>query len=152
MSDRCSATITLGGALDRDTFVEMAGLIADEGLSTDWDGPWFRARDLLQGQPLRLVACEVTGGQFDELEAWCVAHGVPFARWSGAYPGSWSAERAVFTGQGEPACFIADEDDRVLVDQATVEVLGTMTRLREHFAAAAFIVPPLTVSDWEDEV
>lgn len=152
MSDRSSATITLGGALDRDTYLEMAELIALESLSTDWDGPWFTPQELVQGQALRLMAHAVTGGQFDELEAWCVARGVPFARWSGGYPGSWGAERVVFTGQGEPISFTADEDDRILVNQATVEALGTMARLRDHFATAAFVVPPLTVAGWDGEV
>ena len=74
-----------------------------------------------------------------------MANRLAFVRWCGAYPGGWSAERVVFTGEGEPQSFIADEEDRVLVDEATVETLGSIQALRAHFAKAVFVAPPLIV-------
>lgn len=147
MSDRSSATITIGGRLTREKFLVLAQLIADESLSTHWDGPWFTPQDHVPGQSLRLKAREVTGGMFDELEAWCIAMGLPFVRWCEAYPGSWSAERVVFAGDGEPRSYIADEEDQVLIDAATVEDLGSIEAIGDYFASAAFTVPPLIVED-----
>lgn len=145
MTDRSSAYIIIGGELPALDFLVLAGLIRAESLSADWDGPWFTPDDHVEGQPLSLKAREVTGGQFDELEAWCEAHGLPFVRWCAAYPGSWAAERVVFTGEGEPVSYISDDDDRVLIDAARFESLGSMEAVRAHFAAGNFIVPPLVI-------
>ncbi|AYV48625.1 hypothetical protein CFHF_19575 [Caulobacter flavus] len=147
MSDRSSATITIGGRLTRESFLALAQAIADEGLSADWDGPWFTPADAVVGQPLRLKAREVAGGTFDELEAWCQDNGLPFVRWCGGYPGSWSPERVVFSGEGEPARYLADEDDEVLLDAFTVRELGSMAAIEAYFADAAFMVPPLVILD-----
>ncbi len=146
MTDRCSAYIIIGGQLRAEEFLVLAGLIAAESLSADWDGPWFTPDDYIEGQPLSLKAREVTGGQFDELEAWCEARGLPFVRWCAAYPGSWCAERVVFTGEGEPVSFISDDDDRVVIDAARLESLGSMEAVRAHFADGNFLVPPLVLT------
>jgi hypothetical protein len=147
MSDRVSASITLGGLVSAADFEILARLIADESLSTDWDGPWFTSQEYEPGKPLRLKGREVVGGQFDELEAWCVVHGVAFVRWSGGYTGSWSAERVVFTGQGEPTRYAIDEDNVVLVDRATIETLGDLDAVLAYLDAAEFDVPPLVVEE-----
>src|SRR3546814_4585036 len=73
------------------------------------------------GEPVRLMAHEVACGLLEALVAFCVTHGLPFARWSGAYAGQWGAERTVFTGSGEPQCYAADEDDYILIGGCTVE-------------------------------
>lgn len=67
---------------------------------------------------------------------------MPFARWSGAYGGEWGAERVVFTGEDEPISYVADEEDRVMIDRDTVERLGSIEAMRAQFAAADFVVPP----------
>src|SRR3546814_11516427 len=58
---------------------------SDLGLSTEWDGEPFAADQLACGEPVRLMAHEVAWGRLEALEAFCVTHGLPFARWSGAY-------------------------------------------------------------------
>src|SRR3546814_12490323 len=83
---------------------------SDLGLSTEWDGEPFAADQLACGEPVRLMAHEVAWGRLEALEAFCVTHGLPFARWSGAYAGQWGAERTVFTGSGEPQCSAAYAD------------------------------------------
>src|SRR3546814_13882239 len=93
------------------------------------------------------MAHEVAWGRLEALEAFCVTHGLPFARWSGAYAGQWGAERTVFTGSGEPQCYAADEDDYILIGGCTVERLGTMETVIAHFDAADFTIPPLARSE-----
>ena len=146
MADRVSASIVLGGTISTVAFAELAKLVEQEGLSTEWDGEPFQPGDITPNQPLALYAHEVACGRFETLEAWCVDNAVPFTRWSGAYAGQWGAERVVFTGAGEPGSFAADEDDHVLIGRDTVDRLGSIEAIRAHFDAADFLVPPLIIA------
>ena len=145
MADRVSASIVLGGTITAAAFAQLAALVEREGLSTEWDGEPFQPADHRPGESLSLYAHEVAWGRFEKLEEWCTAHGVPFARWSGAYGGNWGAERVVFTGSGDPTSFAADEDDHVMIGRETAEQLGSTAAIRAHFDAADFVVPPLII-------
>lgn len=59
MADRVSASIVLGGTIDIAAFAELAELIQDEGLSTEWDGEPFQPDDITPDRPLSLYAHEV---------------------------------------------------------------------------------------------
>ena len=142
MADRVSASITIGGTIPRLLLPELAALVEAEGLSTEWDGEPFTLAMLRENVALELMAYEVAWGRF-EAQSWCIKHGLPFARWSGACVGQWGAERAVFTGAGEVQCYAADEDDDLLVGRCTVERLGSYEAILAHFAAGDFAVPPL---------
>ncbi len=146
MADRVSASITIGGTLPRSLLPDLAALIAADGLSTEWDGEPFTPAQFPEGVPLELMAHEVAGGRFERLESWCVEHGLPFTRWSGAYCGQWGAERTVFTGAGEVRCYAADEDDYLLIGRCTAERLGSFEAILAHFAAGDFAVPPLSLT------
>ena len=93
MTDRVEASITIGGTLPADLYAAFAEVIAGEGLSIEWDGSPFLPEHRTEGEALTLFAHEVAWGRFEDLEAWCVAHHLPFARWSGAGNGSFGAER-----------------------------------------------------------
>ena len=128
MSDRVSVSIAIGGTLAadlRDTFIAT---IADHGLSIEWDGAAFDASQLPANDALRLYAHDVAWGQLDALEAFCVAQGLAFTRWSGSYPGQFGSEIAVFTGDGAVRLFAADEEETVVIGRATAERL----QLRSH--------------------
>ena len=120
-------------------------LINGECLCTDWDGAPFSPSQLTPGEPLRLYAHEVAWGMFEELEAWCREHRVPYVRWSGGFGSEWGAERVVFDGTGEPVSYDADESDRILVDRATVERLSSVEAILARFDAADFVLPPLVI-------
>ena len=141
MADRVSASITIGGTLPAALLPVLLATIDFEGLSTEWDGEPFTADQLPENGPLRLMAHEVAWGRFEELEAFCIANGLPFARWSGGYGGQWGAERSVFAGIGEPRSFVADEDDCVLIDRASIERLGSIDAVLAHFDAADRPIP-----------
>ncbi len=146
MADRVSASITLGGTIDAATYQDLALCIAGEILSTDWDGPIFAPDHRHEGEPLRLFAREVSWGRFEELEAFCVATGIAFARWSDAYPGQWGCERVVHRGDGALHGYAVDGDDVVMIDRQTVERLGTLDAIFAHFGEADVIIPPLVVT------
>jgi hypothetical protein len=145
MADRGSASITIGGDLSAALLLDFVRIINDEGLSTDWDGSDLSVSDLPGDGPLRLMAHEVAWGRFDGLEAFCVANRLPFARWSGACPGQWDAERVVFTGTGEPQSYEADEIDNIVISREVVDLFGIWEAILDHFEAADFPVPPLRV-------
>jgi len=145
MADRVSASITLGGTLTASAFAELVEIIADEGLSTEWDGEPFEPEDLVPGKPLGLFAHEVSGGEFETLEAWCVRHRMPFVRWCGGYPGQWGPQRVVFEGTDAPKCYAVSEDDDVVIDHDTIKELGSLAAILAYFDAAAFVTPPFIV-------
>jgi hypothetical protein len=145
MADRVSASIAIGGNISASGYAELAGMIAAEGLSVEWDGETFKPEDRTVGEPLTLYAHQVPWGRFEELESWCIENRLSFARWSGGFGSEWTAERVVFTGDGAPRSYIADENDRILVDRGTVEQLGSIEAILDHFDAADVVLPPLAV-------
>lgn len=80
MADRVSASIEIGGEIAADRFADLVDIAANHQLALEWDGPAFDGNDLMPGASLALFAHEVTGGQFDDLENFCVAHALPFVR------------------------------------------------------------------------
>lgn len=145
MADRVPVSITIGGNADRSTFAELAALIAMEGLSTEWDGPSFEPGHRAVGDAVSLYAHEVAWGRVEALESFCAEKGLPFVRWSGSYPGEWSAERIVFRGADTIDSYMVDESDRVMIDRYLVNERGSIAAVLAYFDAAAFVVPPLVV-------
>ncbi|TPG18766.1 hypothetical protein EAH87_11910 [Sphingomonas koreensis] len=143
MADRVSVSITIGGDLAASARDRFVATVAGERLSVEWDGLPFDAAQLPERAALRLYAHEVAWGRLDDLEALCVALALPFVRWSGGYCSEWSPEILVFKGYGETLVFVADEQERVVIDRATVAQLGTYAAVLAHFDAADFVVPPL---------
>ena len=147
MADRVSASIVIGGRVTASLYEELADVIAGEGLSTEWDGPTFEPEHRSPGEPLSLYAHEVAWGRFEVLEAWCIENKLRFSRWSGAYQGQWGAERVVFTGDGEPSSYPADEDDHVMLAHEMAEKLASIEAITGYFNAADVSIPPLEIVD-----
>jgi hypothetical protein len=146
MADRVSASIVIGGTLSVAAYVELAALIADEGLSIEWDGERFAPEHRTVGQPLSLYAHEVAWGIFQALETWCAENRVSFARWCGGYGSEWGPQRTISRADGRQATFAVTEDDEVVIGLADIEKLGSMAAIRAYFAEADFVVPPLIVA------
>lgn len=145
MADRVSVTFMLGGALSTATWLELAAVIAAEGLSIEWDGPAFEPSHRTVGEPLELFANEVAWGKVEALETFCQDHGLPYRFWAGGFFAEWSAERIVFRGEGAPDSFIVDESDRVLIDRHEAVRRGSVEAILAYFEEAEFRVPPLVV-------
>lgn len=145
MADRVSASIVIGGDLTVDDFAELTQILADEGLSTEWDGEPFEPEHRTLGEPLRLYAHEVAWGRFETLEPWCYEHGIAFARWAGGYGSEWGAERIVFAGSGDPVTYAADEADCIIINRSEAERLGSIEAILAWFDAADAPIPALRV-------
>jgi hypothetical protein len=145
MADRVPASILIGGDISAALFAELLHIIAFEGLSPEWGGEPFDPGSRVIGEPLALFDESCAWGEIDNLEAFCVEHGLPFVRWSGSYPGEWSPERLVFRGTGTVDSYMIDESDRVLLDRRLLNDLGSIAAALAYFDAAEFAVPPLVV-------
>ena len=145
MSDRVSASITIGGVVSCDQYQALCALILDEALCVEWDGDLFSPDARVEGEPLHLCAHEVSWGCFNALEQYCCTNGIPYHRWSGACPGSFGAERVIFDGKQGPFNYDADEDDRAVLIAETIDRLGSMRAIRAYLKPAAFVVPPLEI-------
>lgn len=146
MADRVPASIHIGGEISAAVFAELLHIIAFEGLSPEWGGEPFDPAKRIVGEPLALFDESCAWGKIDNLEAFCVEHGLPFVRWSGSYPGEWSPERLVYRGSGTVDSYMIDESDRVLIDRRLLSDLGSLDAALAYFDAAEFEVPPLVVA------
>ncbi|MBL0916873.1 MAG: hypothetical protein IBJ13_15635 [Sphingopyxis sp.] len=126
-------------------YLELAAVIAGEGLSIEWDGPAFEPSHRTAGEPLELFANEVAWGKVEALETFCHEHGLPYRFWAGGFFAEWSAERIVFRGDGTPDSFIVDESDRVLIDRHEVVRRDSIEAILAYFDEAEFLVPPLVI-------
>ena len=147
MSDRVSASISIGGVLPRSLHHEFIEIIQLEGLKTEWDGPEFTPEELVEGATLDLMAYNVAWGSFDALEQYCVDHGLAYRRSSCGFSGSFGPERIVFDGVNGPLNYDTNDDDMVVLLQATIEHLGSMEAIADYIADAQITVPPLTFKD-----
>lgn len=141
MADRVSASITLGGVLSAADYATLAEIIASERLSIEWDGPPFEPSHRAVNSPLRLYAHDVAWGRFEALEDWCIEKRLAFARWSGGYAGQWGPERTVFTGDGAPTSYAADEEDYVVMRKDMARSLRSIEAILAYFDAADAEIP-----------
>lgn len=147
MADRVSATITIGGNVTKNEYDQLTILIANEGLSLDWDSEPFVPDQRVEGKPLQLCAYDVPWGIFEALEQYCCDNHIAYRRWSGACPGSFGAERIIYDGRSGPYNYDVNDDDLVMLTVQTIEQLGSMRAIRSHLKPAAFEIPPLVVAD-----
>ncbi len=91
MSDRYAAQITIGGEIQQKDLTGLFKAIADEGISTEWDGGPFQPQHekeilcvLNEDGHLRLCDTQASDGRFPDLEQWLIAHRIPFTRASEA--------------------------------------------------------------------
>lgn len=147
MSDRVSASISIGGTVTLDQWAALLKLIEAEDLRTEWDGPAFTAATPLESRALHLFAHEVPWGRFEALEQYACNERITYRRWSGGYSGSFGPEIIVFDGNDGPLNYDADEDERVVLNPETIERLGSMRAIRTYLKPATFEPPPLVISE-----
>lgn len=146
MGDRASARITIGGALPREHLDEFFMRVADYDLRTDWDGEKFDPEALPAGEPLELYGMELNGALVDDLEAFCVAHGLIFRRWSGGCLGAFLPEIVIFEGTGKQRVYTASEDEEVVFSPTDIKAYRRMRDLRRAIAQAEITVPAFVVT------
>jgi hypothetical protein len=147
MSDRVSASITIGGSITPAQFDLLAALICDEVLCLGWDGDLFSCDTPIPAEPLHLCAHEVPWGKFEALEQFCCDQGIAYRRWSGSFQGSFGAERIIFDGTTGSLNYDSDEDNRIMISAQTILHLGSMRAIRTYLKPTTFEVPPLIITD-----
>lgn len=144
MADRVSVAIRIGGALPTDLLPTLCAAIERDGACLDWEGSPFVLGEIDQTVPLYLADHEVPWGRFEAIEAFCVEHHLLFSRWAGGAAGAFGPERVVFDGT-TVRCFIASDDDEILVSAETIHRLGSYAAVLAHIAAAELEIPPFRV-------
>lgn len=145
MGDRAHVHITIGGSLPREHLGEFAMCVADYDLRTEWDGEPFDPAKLIDGQPLELFGMELNGGAVNDVDDFCVEHGLPFHRWSGGCPGAFLPEIVVFDGHGSLRDYTASDDGEVLFTPLEIKAYARMRDLRRAIARAEIAVPPFVL-------
>lgn len=144
MADRVSVTIKIGGPLPSALLDEFCAIAEAYALSS-LDGALFDPSMITGAEPLELGAHEVAWGRLDDLEAFCMASGLRFARWCDVCPGAWEAERLVFDGTGEPRSYMVTSNDVVVITAPEARSLGSLAAIDAYFASADADIPPLQI-------
>ncbi len=99
MADHVSASIKVGGVLAATQLAEFINLIGCEGLGPDWDGGFGNEAELrtylADGDAgVTFYAHEVRGGEFEDLQAFCVSQGLTYVLTYDGYGGEWGQDAA----------------------------------------------------------
>lgn len=121
MSDHFPGEITIGGRIPRRLLDELAGMIAAEGVSLDWQYALDKAAVLAaietaaaKGETVRFTDDEAVCGQFDDLENWLTGHGIDFDRHSDARY-EYDGENAYGRGHKRPVIRNSNQSGKDLV-------------------------------------
>lgn len=149
MGDRAPVHITIGGALPREHLEAFAAHAADYDLRTEWDGEPFDPAVLPEAMPLELYGMELNGGLIDEVDDFCMEHGLHFHRWSGGCLGAFDPEIVVFDGAGSPRSYFANEEGTVLFSKSWIGDFSRLRDLKRAMARAEVSIPPFVVTEGE---
>jgi len=154
MSDRFPAEITIGGRIPRRLLDELAGMIASEGVSIDWQYTLDKAAVQkaieeagAKGETVRFTDDEACYGQFEDLENWLTSHGIDFDRHSDARY-EYDGENAHGRGRKRPVIMNSDQSGNDLVSAEEVRRIrasqAPADRKLTQIAKLAAVPPPLT--------
>ncbi len=100
MAEYVSASIRVGGKLSVAALPHLIRLIGEERLGPNWN-EGFKDEGQLRtylsegAAGIALFSCEVAGGEFEGLQAFCVQHGLTYVLTYDGCSGSWSAGRRI---------------------------------------------------------
>lgn len=155
MGNRVDATITIGGPVPADRLEDLLDAIESERLGRDWEERFQSRDDLLAylrdgAEGVTLYGREVTGGEFDELQRFCVEVGLTYVLSYDGYGSEWGPSRRICRpGDGLTCSLNADggtpcvtADDIRFLEFADVEAVLAHLRLFDDPH-----VPPLEIED-----
>lgn len=145
MADTCAANIRIGGQLWQHLYAAFLTAVEADRARLDYGGEWFSEERLPDNEPLQLFGREAIGGSFENVEAFCVVHRLPFIRWCEARAGDWDAERVAYSGEGEPLHFLATDGEEVAITASDIERFETIETLRAFLKSASPILPPFRI-------
>lgn len=145
MADFVSARIRIGGTLPAARYAELAHQIATYDLRTEWGGAPFDPQTTHANGALDLYAHDVSNGTFDDLEEFCIDHGLAFWRWSGGSAGAFDSEIVIVDSNGERSVFTAAEDEYVVFDAQVIIQLGSYDAILAMIERSRFDPPGFRV-------
>ena len=102
MSDRVSASISIGGTVTRDQWAVLLELIAEQDLRTEWDGPAFAAATPRDSAALHLFAHEVPWGVSRHSNNMPVTSASPIVAGQVAFPAASGRKSSCLMGVAVP--------------------------------------------------
>jgi hypothetical protein len=156
MADRVDATITIGGPVPADRLDDLLDAIESERLGRDWEEPFPSRDNLVDYLSAGAEGCafygrEVAGGEFDELEAFCVEVGLTYVLTYDGYGCEWGPARRIRrpgdAGDGVTCSLNADGGTPcVTADDIRFLGLADVDAILEHLRLFADPhVPPLEI-------
>lgn len=156
VADRVSASIKLGGDLPVTLLDDPVRLIEDEDLGPDWDGPFTseaEIRTYLAGGAagVTLYANEVSSGEFEALQAFCVDYRLTYVLTYDGSGGPWAPGRRIRRPDDRGDGFTCTLDDSlgfacISADQIRALQLGSIEDVLAHLERFDLSeTPPLTI-------
>ena len=108
--------------------------------------PCLMMPEAFAGDPLELYGTELNGGQIPEIDAFCIAHGLPFRRWSGGCLGAFLPEIILFDGASRMRDYTASEDEYVLFPPSWIRSFTRLRDLKRAIDRAEVTIPAFVVS------
>ena len=158
MADRVDATITIGGPVPADRLDQLLDVIESERLGRDWEERFSSRDELLDylrvgAEGATFYGREVAGGEFDELEAFCVEVGLSYVLTYDGYGCEWGPARRIRrpgdAGDGVTCSLNADGGTPcVTADDIRFLGLADVDAILEHLRLFADPhVPPVRIED-----
>lgn len=144
MADRSPAQITIGGQIPLACIPALLRMIAlDHALTLYSDEPVDEDHFMI-GNVLELSIAQAVGGSAENTEDFCMNHGISFVRNSDGYPGSYDAQRLLFSGNGNPLYYTLSDDGEVVLNPLEFRALGSYEAVEAWFHAAEWTPDPIS--------
>ncbi len=144
MADRSPAQITIGGQIPLACIPALLRMITlDHALTLYSDEPVDEDHFMI-GSVLELSISQAVGGSAENIEDFCMNHGISFVRNSDGCPGSYDAKRLLFSGNGHPRYYALSEAGEVMLDHFEFQTLGSYEAVEAWFREAEWTPDPIS--------
>lgn len=132
MADCVDATITIGGPVPADRLQDLIDAIQCERIGPDWDERFRDQEDLLGflkdgATGVTFYGRQVPGGEFEDLQSFCVQVGLTYVLTYDGYGCSWGPARRICrpgdSGDGD-TCPLTADNGAACIDGQDIRRLG----------------------------
>ena len=135
MDDRVSASLKVGGMLTSSALPEFIELLQEEDVGPYWDQSFQTEADLMAyledgASGVTFYAHEVRGGEFEDLQAFCVRQGLTYVLTYDGFGGGWAPGRRIRRPQdgGEGlTCTLHEDMGAACISGDQITALGFST-------------------------
>lgn len=144
MADRSPVQITIGGKIPIACIPDLIAMIAlDHALMLGSEEPVDESH-FVAGQLLELAIAEAPGGSAENIEDFCIQHGIAFVRNSDGCRASYGAHRMVFGGSRDPRYYSLSDPDQVMLSRSLFLLLGSFEAVDAWFEEAMWKPEPIS--------